>query len=520
MILSTQQQLLFALNPLLQSSRCLVETMMKELKTGMNSCDDNSKNEIVEKVNGLCSSIGQFTGLFGDQRNLSNIPNNNYKRPREEKKEESEGVKDRIARSEQEYKSKKVKDSNPMELESDDPSTSSLITIEDTSVDSQSLSTSQQDNATSVDNQITYQPIPTFSSSVITDFITQNAIPYYFTTGQGICYELSLLSIMNSINNIPGIHRLVDVKLLNRNETIINNSTLVLDSYYLQTSTKDVSLTGDYNLILCDNSIKKMGVLTFKSLSSPLIEMDCSGMRENVIIDLNAEGRRWEGGELNGKPFGYGQEYSENDNLVYEGFMFEGEKVGFGKEWNDDGNNNCLVYEGGFCNDERCGKGISYDLNGNVDFEGEWMNNCGITNSEKHEYVKSDWTIPMTTEFIIFNSKMLDGKNICNIFFSSILHVKQIIFGDSCCQKVPDFVIDGLPNLMTVKIGERCFMSGDRGRNGLFRIMNCPNLRQLEIGNRSFNQFRFFKLTNVNSLQSITFGNSCFDQSDIFLDSR
>ena len=50
-------------------------------------------------------------------------------------------------------------------------------------------------------------------------------------------------------------------------------------------------------------------------------------MKENVIIDLNTEGRRWEGGELNGKPFGFGVEYSEKGNLVYEGFVFEGKYV-------------------------------------------------------------------------------------------------------------------------------------------------------------------------------------------------
>ena len=81
-----------------------------------------------------------------------------------------------------------------------------------------------------------------------------------------------------------------------------------------------------YEMIIADNSEKnkRMAVLTAESLGSELVEMDCSGMRENVIIDLNEEGRRWEGGELNGKPFGFGREYSENDNLVYEGFVFEG----------------------------------------------------------------------------------------------------------------------------------------------------------------------------------------------------
>ena len=70
-----------------------------------------------------------------------------------------------------------------------------------------------------------------------------------------------------------------------------------------------------YELIIADNSDgkKRMAVLTADGLESELIEMDSSRMRENVIIDLNEEGRRWEGGELNGKPFGFGREYSEDD---------------------------------------------------------------------------------------------------------------------------------------------------------------------------------------------------------------
>ena len=97
-------------------------------------------------------------------------------------------------------------------------------------------------------------------------------------------------------------------------------------TYYCQFESKSgiSSKSSHYELIIADNSDgeKRMVVLTAESVESELIEMDCSGMRENEIIDLNSEGRRWEGGELNGKPFGYGYEYSEDGNLVYEGFVF------------------------------------------------------------------------------------------------------------------------------------------------------------------------------------------------------
>ena len=257
-----------------------------------------------------------------------------------------------------------------------------------------------------------------------------------------------------------------------------------------------------------------MAVFTAESLDSELIEMDCSGMRDNVIIDLNSEGRRWEGGELNSKPFGFGREYSENDNLVYEGFVFEGKKVCFGKEWNDDGNNNCLMYEGDYCNGKRWGKGKSYDLTGNVDFEGEWMNNHVITENEKNELI-----VPMSIEEFVIGNEMFNDENITTLHFSPLLiRLKRIEIGNYCFNHVREFVIDGLESLESVKIGKECFRIDYEERNdGICRITNCPNLRQLEIGYGSFADFKSFEISNVNSIQSINFGEYCFEYADISL---
>ena len=114
-----------------------------------------------------------------------------------------------------------------------------------------------------------------------------------------------------------------------------------MNSYHFQLS-KVVDENGNiyhYQLIVAEysnNGNTHMSIFTANSTDRELVEMDFSEMRKNVIIDLNREGRRWEGGELNGKPFGFGREYSENDNLVYEGFVFEDKRVCTGKEWNDD----------------------------------------------------------------------------------------------------------------------------------------------------------------------------------------
>ena len=79
-------------------------------------------------------------------------------------------------------------------------------------------------------------------------------------------------------------------------------------------------------------------------------------------------------------------------------------------------------------------------------------------------------------------------------------------------------MIDGLKSLESVKIGEECFRIGYEERDdGLCRITNCPNLRQLEIGDDSFADFKSFELSNVNSLQSIKFGYCCFHYADFSL---
>ena len=53
--------------------------------------------------------------------------------------------------------------------------------------------------------------------------------------------------------------------------------------------------------------------------------------------------------------------------------------------------------------------------------------------------------------------------------------------------------------------------------DGVCRITNCPNLRQLEIGDFSFSYFNLFELSNLNSLQSIEFGVDCFKYANCVL---
>ena len=100
---------------------------------------------------------------------------------------------------------------------------------------------------------------------------------------------------------------------------------------------------------------------------------------------------------------------------------------------------------------------------------------------------------------------------------NSFSQIKSITIGDHCCQHIREFVIDGLESLERVKIGKLCFRIGEEERDdGVCQITNCPNLRQLEISEWSFEDFKSFELSNLNSLQSIMFG-YCFKYANLSL---
>ena len=125
-----------------------------------------------------------------------------------------------------------------------------------------------------------------------------------------------------------------------------------------------------------------------------------------------------------------------------------------------------------------------------------------------------DFIIPFNS----FNDIPIPNSSKVCMDLSEFKRLKRIEIGNQCFQHVREFVIDGLPSLESVKIGEWCFTIDEEERDdGLCRITNCPNLRQLEIGGGSFIDFKSFEISNVNSLQSIEFGNNCFGNSDFSL---
>ena len=105
-----------------------------------------------------------------------------------------------------------------------------------------------------------------------------------------------------------------------------------------------------------------------------------------------------------------------------------------------------------------------------------------------------------------------------NILELNNLTSLQILYiGNWCFGNVGVFELNGLSELESVVIGERSFWISSSERNdGDYRIANCPKLKSIQIGDRSFDDYHSFELNNLPSLQSIVLGDYCFRYAPLF----
>ena len=226
------------------------------------------------------------------------------------------------------------------------------------------------------------------------------------------------------------------------------------------------------------------------------------------VIDLDANGRRWEGHVKNGIPCGYGVVYDEEGRKEYEGFMLGKTRICFGIEYYSDISR--VKYKGGYCYNTRFGKGILYDRNGDIKYIGLWIYDNPYS---PHSDGKA---IDNHTESVSIPNNSFN-KLESFVLPSFILSLKRIVIGDGCFGKTRVFELDGLSELESVVIGEWSFIYAkvDDGvvserNDGECRIVNCPKLKSIQIGNGSFIDYRSFELNNLPSLESIDIGDKCF----------
>ena len=128
------------------------------------------------------------------------------------------------------------------------------------------------------------------------------------------------------------------------------------------------------------------------------------------------------------------------------------------------------------------------------------------------------------------------SNNNCNnseytIFnFSRFNSLEELIIGNDCFCSVNLFKIDGLNHLKSLKIGMNSFTllknsdkwDFDKANNGnrSFHILNCDELKSIEIGSFSFSDYGGgFELKNLPKLESIKIGIIGTDSSNFFCSS-
>ena len=128
------------------------------------------------------------------------------------------------------------------------------------------------------------------------------------------------------------------------------------------------------------------------------------------------------------------------------------------------------------------------------------------------------------------------SNNSCNdleytIFnFSRFTLLEELIIGNDCFSYVNKFSINWLDHLKSIKIGINSFTllknsdkwDFDKANNGnrSFHILNCDELKSIEIGPFSFSDYGGgFELVNLPKLESIKIGIIGTDSSNFFCSS-
>ena len=274
-----------------------------------------------------------------------------------------------------------------------------------------------------------------------------------------------------------------------------------------------------YQIIICNKIERKMAILNGMGYTGKLVELNASHIDNNAIIDLDRNGSRWEGGMLDDKPFGWGRRISGKDNVVYEGFEYNGQRVCCGEEYCDNVANNRMTFCGYYLNSRRVGHCISYDLHGEVEFEGKWPDPVDIEKDGMISLIPGVYMISILLEELVIGSHSYNSGSITVFELSPLLYrLRRIEIGAGCFQKVCQFAISGLERLEQLKIGNTSFKRMSSGDViGLCHICNCPNLQELVFGDESCCYYKSLELRSLVSLRSIVFGKYCFWCTDLNL---
>ena len=166
------------------------------------------------------------------------------------------------------------------------------------------------------------------------------------------------------------------------------------------------------------------------------------------------------------------------------------------------------------------GYGLLYDRNGMIEYEGLFKDDVIIdVNDDMRMKWIDDCELIVTScveSLIIADCFNPDISSL--ILNYSLISLKQIDIGNDCFKNVNRFVIDGLNELKTIIIGKKNFyIDYDKRCGSSCLIMNCDQLRQINIGNSTFFYYESFECKNLPSLISIELDQYAFFDSHLIV---
>ena len=119
-------------------------------------------------------------------------------------------------------------------------------------------------------------------------------------------------------------------------------------------------------------------------------------------------------------------------------------------------------------------------------------------------------SIPWDVTALTVTDNSCNDNNITVVDLSSFKFLRSVVIGDFCFQYVQIFSIVGLNWLESVSIGEYSFRDGYGSllEGSELKIVNCPQLKSLSIGYRSFGRYNGFELSQLPQLKSVVIDNS------------
>ena len=227
-------------------------------------------------------------------------------------------------------------------------------------------------------------------------------------------------------------------------------------------------------------------------------EEDMKGIEHNVVLDMKEKGERWEGDVLNDQPYGWGVLYDSENRKMYEGFRIGNVNVCYGTRYYSDIQK--VEYEGEWCEGNRMGAGVLYDRDEVVIHEGEWVNNRPLLT--RVELTDKNPVLHNRIEELIVRDKSCNGKEWKSLDLSLLSKLRKLRIGDECFNEVETVKLNGLKELESVVVGKESFeFQGNRKTS--FELKDCEKVKELIIGEESFNLFGKFSLENTPSMERI-----------------